>query len=78
MALKLYLAARPAAGLQSYGHLFLILWDDVTETGFTIGGNQTGIPMGTGKLHLYVISTAPASDSFLGIPKKSQTPRPLV
>ncbi len=52
MALTLYLAARPAAGLQSYGHLFLILWDDVNQTDRTIGGNQTGL--GLGQLLSYV------------------------
>lgn len=44
MAERIYLAARPVESpFDGFGHLFLIKWDDSDNTGFTIGGNQTGI-----------------------------------
>mgnify|MGYP003629120129 CR=1 FL=1 len=40
MAQKIYLAARPALGSTSWGHLYFILWDDVAQEGRTIAANQ--------------------------------------
>ncbi len=45
MAKKIYLAARQVS-VSPYGHLYFIIWDDATNTGRTVGGNQNGLITG--------------------------------